>query len=313
MRKFATAIVVMGVGIGMLAGSVFSQMEEKSQALKELVESEKAFSRTSEAKGIREAFLTYLAEDSVVFRPRPASGRQVYEQMPADSSTLLTWTPHYVEVSVAGDLGYTTGPYLLKRNRSDVQASAFGHYVSVWKRQADGSWKVLLDIGTSHPEPGPKVEGVESRKPVAAAESATVDQEKESQLLIDKDRAFSSLAREKGILEAYLFYADDDVRYYRENTLPVVGKEVLPVVLSSVSGILTLNPAAAGVSLSGDLGYTYGISEIKKNEAGGGPEKARDEVRSSQIESSSYLRIWRKTAEGKWLLALDLAVPIPKQ
>jgi ketosteroid isomerase-like protein len=302
MRKFAIAIAVMGVGMGMLVGSAFSQMENKSQALKDLVESEKAFSKTSEAKGIREAFLTYLADGSIVFRPRPVPGRQTYEQMPSDSLALLTWTPHYVEVAAAGDLGYTTGPYMLKANRSDAQPSAYGHYVSVWKRQADGSWKVLLDIGTSHPEPGPNVEGVESRKPVAAAESAAVDAEKESHVLIDKDRALAGLARRKGILEAYLFYADEEVRLYRQNSLPVVGKDVLPVVLTGVPGELTCNPLGSGVSLSGDLGYTYGISEWKMSGAQG-----------VTAESSSYLRIWRKTAEGNWLVALDVAVPIPNK
>jgi ketosteroid isomerase-like protein len=298
MKNFAMVFLC----LGMLAAGLFSQVEDKSPALKGLVESEKAFSQMSEAKGIREAFLTFLAQDSVVFRPKPVPGRQAYEHVAAESPVLLTWTPDYAEVSVAGDLGYTAGPYLLKRNRSDAQASAYGHYVSVWKKQEDGTWKVLLDIGISHAEPGPKVEGVESRKTKGAARLARVDQDKEARALIEEDRAFSSLSQNKGVLEAYLFYADEDIRFYRENNLPIVGKTVLPMVLTGISGEVTWNPLAAAVSASADLGYTYGISTLKAKQAEKNP-----------AESSSYTRIWRKTADGKWQVALDIAVPIPQE
>ena len=57
---------------------------------------------------------------------------------------------------------------------------------------------------------------------------------------------------------------------------------------------------AAEMSISGDLGYTYGISEVKTGESG-----------SVVNRRGSYLRIWKKQSDGEWKVVLDMANPIP--
>lgn len=52
----------------------------------------------------------------------------------------VTWTAAKADVS--GDVGYTTGAYEM----SMAGAKETGKYVTVWKRQDDGSWKVVEDI-----------------------------------------------------------------------------------------------------------------------------------------------------------------------
>ena len=47
--------------------------------LDSLIASERAFSRHSVDHGTREAFLAYLAEDGIIFRPLPVNGRRVWE------------------------------------------------------------------------------------------------------------------------------------------------------------------------------------------------------------------------------------------
>ena len=79
-----------------------------------LIEAERAFSKTSEEKGIREAFLTWLAPDAIVFRPAPVEGRPVYEKMDPADPAVLTWEPEFAEIASSGELGYTTGPYRIK-------------------------------------------------------------------------------------------------------------------------------------------------------------------------------------------------------
>ena len=56
----------------------------------------------------------------------------------------LSWKPTKVEVS--GDMGYTTGTYTAKAGGKEVDR---GKYVSIWKKQADGSWKSVVDIWNS--------------------------------------------------------------------------------------------------------------------------------------------------------------------
>lgn len=61
----------------------------------------------------------------------------------------LTWTATRAEVSRAGDLGYTVGNYTLTTsNAAGNPASERGKYLTVWKKQGDGSWKVFDDSGS---------------------------------------------------------------------------------------------------------------------------------------------------------------------
>jgi len=55
-------------------------------------------------------------------------------------------------------MGYTYGIYALALNQND--SLSFGTYVSIWKKQKDGTWKFVLDSGNeglninmNHPQP----------------------------------------------------------------------------------------------------------------------------------------------------------------
>jgi ketosteroid isomerase-like protein len=57
-------------------------------------------------------------------------------------------------MAASGDLGYTYGNYILKsKNKEGKVVASYGKYMSVWKKQKDGSWKVAVDMGNSSPEP----------------------------------------------------------------------------------------------------------------------------------------------------------------
>ena len=58
----------------------------------------------------------------------------------------LNWKATESEVAENADLGYTIGTYELKMDDPDGNATATaGKYVTVWKKQADGGWKVSVD------------------------------------------------------------------------------------------------------------------------------------------------------------------------
>jgi ketosteroid isomerase-like protein len=64
----------------------------------------------------------------------------------------LTWTPVGADISAAGDLGYTYGTYEFRSKAKDGKPVVnHGKYTSIWKKQKDGSWKVVLDMGNASP------------------------------------------------------------------------------------------------------------------------------------------------------------------
>src|SRR5262245_51615227 len=265
-----------------------------------LVEAERAFAAASLSKGSRAAFLEFLAEDSVLFRPGAVSGKKWIEEHPAPS-TLLTWEPTFADIAQSGDLGYTTGPWEIRPNNPQDTPSAYGHFVSVWKRQSDGTWKVALDLGISHAAPAGKA------KPLQAVDfregsdkgrrNVRVDEEKSE--LLGFDRELANLVSQKGSAQAYLRYLADDARLYRANAFPVIGKREIFVTFSQSGGRASLRPDKADVSSAADLGYIYGTTQSVVSGSGGAAAAA-----------SNYLHIWKRKGKS-WTLVLDVESPVP--
>jgi ketosteroid isomerase-like protein len=111
------------------------------------------FSGLSKQKGMKAAFLEYMDSAGILLRPDhyPIIGKDARQflQNANDSSFTLTWEPSAAEVSTAGDLGFTYGIYTLALKDTAIK----GTYVSIWKKQADGNWKFVLDTGNPGLEP----------------------------------------------------------------------------------------------------------------------------------------------------------------
>jgi uncharacterized protein (TIGR02246 family) len=100
-----------------------------------------------------EKFNTLVADDAVFFGRDVARGREAVAKawLPlfTDPSMFLKWQPDEVHVSASGDLGYSIGTYdRMSKDPSGRPTSATGTYVSIWRKQADGRWRAVLDIGT---------------------------------------------------------------------------------------------------------------------------------------------------------------------
>ena len=125
-------------------------------ALQEMVKTEQAFSKMAEEKNTRDAFLAFMADDGLLFRPGAVNGKKWMLEHPApptDKKPLLAWQPSFAGMSASGDMGFTTGPWEFKGDVKDEKPSGYGHFITVWKKQSDGEWKWVVDVGTSSPEP----------------------------------------------------------------------------------------------------------------------------------------------------------------
>jgi ketosteroid isomerase-like protein len=108
------------------------------------------------AKNGHDAFVMYFAEDGVEvvdgggFRSRD----EMKKQEPWAAGTTLTWSPVHAEMSASNDLGFTYGNYVfVARDKEGKPVTNYGKYTSIWKKQKDGAWKVVVDMGNSSPSP----------------------------------------------------------------------------------------------------------------------------------------------------------------
>jgi ketosteroid isomerase-like protein len=117
-------------------------------------------------EGIRAAFLAHLAPDGTIMFLN-AVGRDAAETalatLPADAR--LTAEPAVLAESASGDLGYVCGRYTFTATVDAKPFSAGGQFITIWKREPDGAWRIVLDHGTQDPAPPPT--------PVSAAAAST--------------------------------------------------------------------------------------------------------------------------------------------
>ena len=124
----------------------------------DLLQTDSEFSDTAQKIGIAAAFVKY-ADPGATMLPaneNPVTGvdgiRRQFADLPA--GTTLTWKPNKAEAAASGDLGYTLGSYVLKsKDKDGAPITRYGKYCSVWKKQPDGSWKWVVDVGTPSPAP----------------------------------------------------------------------------------------------------------------------------------------------------------------
>lgn len=116
----------------------------------DMVNAEKAFAADASARNTRDAFLAALADDGLMFNPGPVNGKRHWEALTANKNR-LEWAPEVAEIAASGDLGFSSGPWRFTAAGAE-KPSAFGHFFTIWQKQADGKWKVLADYGISHAE-----------------------------------------------------------------------------------------------------------------------------------------------------------------
>ena len=101
-----------------------------------------------------DGFMSFFADDAVVLMPNvgPVKGREAIRKTKvagfARPGFSLRWKPEYADISASGDLGYTYGPYTLTfLDAAGKKVTRTGRYFTIWKKQKDGSWKVVIDNG----------------------------------------------------------------------------------------------------------------------------------------------------------------------
>ncbi len=131
-----------------------------------LAATERAFCADAARLGIADAFLAHMA-DSCFLPDSLGLGRAEYAASvqaarakagaaynPGPNPNIeLVWSPLRVEVSDDGTLGYTWGRYEFRSKGKDGKVdTSRGIYLTIWRRQADGSWKFVFDGSPQIPE-----------------------------------------------------------------------------------------------------------------------------------------------------------------
>src|SRR5947207_3660001 len=134
------------------AGTAAAADTKIEQALRDL---DAKWSAAAGAKDVDKT-VSYYSEDAAVMPPNAPSAktretiRSAWKEMLTTPGAAIRWKATKVEVAKAADLAYVSGTYEeAMTDASGKSVKDHGKYVEVWKKQADGTWKVVADIWNS--------------------------------------------------------------------------------------------------------------------------------------------------------------------
>lgn len=280
--------------IGLLALLAFPCMSaDRASELEQVVETERAFAARAQEVNVRRAFVEYFAPDAVMFSPFAGPAFPALAEGP-DWAVNIDWRPVAAAVSGAGDMGYTTGPAEYRR-KPDEAPVAFGHYTSVWQRQADGQYRVRIDIGIDHPAPPGRVSDWKSSGASTVA-AATVPESKREEVLRELrglDARLGAMGSEHA--SAIAEFLSDEARLHYSGHLPFVGRSAFLKALQSSTGEFDWQPEGGAIAASADFGYLFGRGHYRS------PEGTSGEL--------AYLDIWQRSGTA-WRLLAQVVRPI---
>jgi ketosteroid isomerase-like protein len=250
--------------------------------------SERAFARQSVEHGMRAAFLEYFADDGINFAPGPGNTRERFRARPdAIEPFVLDWHPAIAAVARAGDLGFTTGPFTIIGRAPAVREPAQGIFFSVWRRQADGNWRVIVDGGVSTNAPVPDAAFGEDPQPLSPIANAAESAGQKALFDLEARPLFGEPAGANG----YAALLADDARLVIGPTPPRLGRDAILAQIAERQLRFRWETLAADVSRSDDLAYSYGRLHLL--DAAGKP-------------AGHYVHVWMRDRGGSWRIVAEL-------
>ena len=253
--------------------------------------------------GWKQAFLEYFSDSAIGY-----DGEQVglaKEQIRANPDPpkdhQLLWEPRYGDVARSGELGYLTGPsrnILPSRNNGQPR---HGVYASVWKRERDGTFRVVMDVGVTTPRAASFAEGF-TRAPTANRFTGDLDDRTpplgtaDSVLNSDlRDRRRAGLPRPPG--------AGRPVPPARRPCRSWARRRVLRYLATQPrydAGRLALRRERAVGRPGLHLGHLEPAACRRPRGPGSGSP------RRGALETGFYARVWVRERTGQWKVVLDV-------
>jgi len=276
-----------------LPSFVMAQEPDSSSAIFNMREAERHFAQASVIIGRNAAFVEYFADSSAIFTDKwLTNGKQFFKDLKA-SPVVLKWEPELMDISASCDFGISTGPWEAQEYRPNTAPIATGYFLTVWKKQKDGEWKVILDGGSTTPAISGSKRNFSfppgADKPVSNPPEINV--ELSCKELLDREKQILEGWERSPLPSTYTEFLSPNVRIQLSGHLPTINVDTINSLIAHFDKNLTWKSSGSGAATSGDMGFTYGLLEIP-----GKPE----------VIKGHYVRIWKRQPGADWKIVLEM-------
>lgn len=290
--------VALVAGVAMFVTALVPAQDAVPRELVAMADTERAFAQTATVKGWRDAFLDFFADDAVALGREVGLAKDGLRKLPSTpfSEFELVWEPRLGDVAASADLGWLTGPSTSLNRTAKDPKPGHGCYLSIWRKQPNGTWRVFIDVGAGAPEPVSFAPGFtrmafDTRYVAPAGKDGGKDAAGQS--LAETDRDLNAQMAAHGAGPAFASRVTSSSRLHRPGFTPIVGVEAITAWLREHASAASAREGVAEAAAAGDFGYSYGTFDIK----------------APTPSAGAYLRLWNRDAAGRWWLMVDVAQP----
>jgi ketosteroid isomerase-like protein len=263
-------------------------------ALAAMADTERAFAKAATVQGWRDAFLDFFADDAIALGNGVTAAKDGLRQQPSTPFSVLelVWEPRLGDVAASGELGWLTGPSTSINHAQKDATPRHGCYLSVWRKQADGTWRVFIDVGANAPEAVSFAPGF-NRIAFGDRYTGTDGKDAAGKSLSAADRELNDQVVARGASAAFAARTTAASRIHRPGMAPLTGGDAIRRWLGEHATASTATAGAAEAAASGDFGFSYGTFDIT----------------APKPQAGAYVRLWNRDRAGRWWLMVDVAQP----
>jgi len=270
----------------LLTGSAAAQILGKVGSL---LTADRTAARLSATEGPYAALLSIVDEQSTFFVPSPVNALEYLRNRP-NIPDVMSWKPTYAAVSKSMEWGVTAGPMIFQRVGA---IRRYGEYLTVWRRDRKGNWKVDLRAEIEHRGGGEAQPDLQYIEPddsdyTRFRTKERIQQRKE--IVRSNDELLSVVLKSNASI-AYDEFLTDDARLYFPWHTPVLGKKNIIAFAEKRHLAVKAETLVANRSYSGEMAYSYGEATV---------------VTADNQLNCHYVRIWQLQPDFKWKVVIEM-------
>lgn len=278
--KNILTILIIGLGSAIAVG------QGEFQAM---VDADRSLSSYAVNQGTKAAYLKYLGDDGVIFKPEATNGKDWWNLQKTEPPVVLKRTMEYADIAANGLLGYTTGVWEQTPKAPARSERQIGQYLTVWSKKPDGKFYAIIDVMTRYDEAAPPV-----GNPMLVT-TFPKDINKRRWSAADPSMKFLRMSMDRGGLgNAFDEWAAEDVRLMIEENPPIYGKKNAVKAMKKYLSVAF--PRKVALLESADLAYAWNPCEYANSEEG--------------MEKGTCLNIW-KLRNKKWYITSSVFARVP--
>lgn len=234
------------------------------------------------------ALSSIIDKESVFYVPSAVNAFNYLNNRP-NISDVMSWEPNFALLSKSQDFGITSGKMsfqkvgAVKRN---------GQYITIWKRNKKGDWKIDLraEVENYGKNPAKEFTYIEPDDSWYLKHRSKVRLQQREDIIMTTDELFSKVLKADN-QEAYKEFLADDARFYFPWQEEIEGKSNILNFLKKQRIEIVTEPLKVGRAYSGELAYSLGTATVYEKD---------------KAIKFNYIRVWVLKDDYQWRVALEM-------